>query len=467
MKERDWKKRWGILSFVIISGFILFFNLWGRSLENHGYLRYAEVAREMIRSGEWVVPCLNGQVYIDKPPLLFWLIAIPSSLYGYVTPFLAKLPSALSAWIGVVLLFLWGRRTYGTERSGFIAGGVLLSTYQYFHQARVAKTDILLCLFIVLSLYLFYVAYVEAGKRRCLLYGLSFFSMGLGVLTKGPLGLVPLLIIGVFLLKERRWQLLFSGEFIVGYGILMLMVLPWILLFLDRVGFGKSVTVVKEAHVLTRHAPVYFYFIQIWGQFFPWSVLFPFLFFYLWKQRTIFWNSKESFFIIWFLVVFIVITLFKYRTSRYLLPALPPVALMMGGAWRKRMLYFFIPFILIVFLWHAREYHWVQKDLSYSPGMVLTSQLRPFTKDTLLFGYRLDKATIEEVNFYLERVIPILTDLENLSGSAHSEAEKLILMPKEIHEEIRIQGSLRMSFVQEFKYKRGKLVLVSTAKEAF
>ena len=89
------KERWIIGSFVLISGLILFFNLWTRSLENHDYVRHAEVAREMIRSGEWVVPHLNGEVYIDKPPLVFWLIALPSSIYGGVTPFLARLPSVL------------------------------------------------------------------------------------------------------------------------------------------------------------------------------------------------------------------------------------------------------------------------------------------------------------------------------------------------------------------------------------
>ena len=142
LKERKQIERLTIGCFVISSGLILFFNLWGRSLENHGYLRYAEVAREMIRSGEWVVPHLNGEVFIDKPPLLFWLIAIPSSIYGSVTPLLAKWPSAFSAWMGVIILFLWGKRIYGTTQSGLIAGGVLLSSYQYFFQARLAKTDV-------------------------------------------------------------------------------------------------------------------------------------------------------------------------------------------------------------------------------------------------------------------------------------------------------------------------------------
>jgi 4-amino-4-deoxy-L-arabinose transferase-like glycosyltransferase len=461
VKEREGIEGLTIGCFIIFSGLILFFNLWTRSLENHGYLRYAEVAREMIRSGEWVVPHLNGEVFIDKPPLLFWLIAIPSSIYGSVTPLLARWPSAFSAWMGVVILFFWGKRIYGSTQSGLIAGGVLLSSYQYFFQARLAKTDTLLCLFILLSLYFFTLGYGEVRRRRYLFYGLSFFSIGLGVLTKGPFGLFPFIIISAFLIKERRWRIWISREFILGYIILALTVLPWIFLFLHRVGLEESIALIKETHILTRQAPIYFYFIQIWGQFFPWSLLLPFLFFYLWKQRMEFWHSGESFFFIWFIVIFILLTLFKYRASRYLLPALPPLALMIGGVWRKRGVYFLISLLFVISIWHVREYYWIKKDLSYSPGMILAGELRPFIKESTLSGYRLDISTIEEVNFYLDRVIPLLRKMEDLSEQFRRGEERWILMPKEVYEEARIQGSLSMVFVQEFLYKNGKLVLVS------
>jgi 4-amino-4-deoxy-L-arabinose transferase-like glycosyltransferase len=464
VKERKEIERLTIICFILFSGLILFFNLWARSLENHGYLRYAEVAREMIRSGEWVVPHLNGEVFIDKPPMLFWLIAIPSSLYGSVTPLLAKWPSAFSAWMGVIILFLWGKRIYGTTQPGLIAGGVLLSSYQYFFQARLAKTDTLLCLFILLSLYCFYLGYDEIRRRRYLFYGLSFFSMGLGVLTKGPFGLFsPFIIISTLLVKERRWRILISREFIFGYIILALTVLPWIFLFISRVGLEQYIALIKGAQILTRKAPIYFYFIEIWGQFFPWSLLLPFLSFYLWRQRNRLWNSSESFFLIWFIFLFILLTLFKYKASRYLLPALPPLALMIGGVWRKEVIYFLISFLFVISIWHFREYYWIKKDLPYSPGMVLVGELRPFLKESTLFGYRLDISTVEEINFYLDPVVPtpVLKEFKNLSHPLEIREKKLILIPKEVYEKGQIQGDQSVVFIQEFPYKRGKLVLVS------
>jgi 4-amino-4-deoxy-L-arabinose transferase-like glycosyltransferase len=463
---KGWKQNegWVIGCFIIASGLILFYNLWARSLENHDYPRYAEVAREMIRSGDWVVPHCNGKIFIDKPPLLFWLISLPSSLYGSVTPFIARLPSALSAWIGVILLVFWGRDIYGTTQAGLIAGGSLLSSYQFFYQARLAKTDMVLCLFILLSLYFFHLGYRECRRRRYFIYGLSFFFMGLGVLTKGPFGLfIPLPIISIFLIKEGQWRRLISKEFILGYVILVLTVLPWIFLFFYRVGVKESIALAMGTQILTRKAPIYFYFIQIWPQFFPWSLLLPFLFLYIWRQKWKFWHSEESLFLIWFMVLFVLLTLFTYRASRYLLPALPPLVLMIAGMWRKKFLSFLIPFLGAILIWHSVEFYGISKNLSHSPGMVLAGELRPFFKESTLIGYRVDRGTVEEINFYLDPVVPIplIKRSENLSDQLMKKERVLVLMPKEVYEKVKIQGNLSMYLIQEFRYKKGQLVLVS------
>ena len=461
MNEKQEKGGWVIGPFIIASGLILFFNLWARSLENHDYLRYAEVAREMIRSGEWIVPHYNGGVYIDKPPLLFWLIAIPSSVYGSVTPLIARLPSAVAAWLGAILLFLWGKKVYGRTLSGLISGGILLTSYQYFFQARMAKTDMLLCLFILLSLYFFYLGYREAGRKRFLFHGLSFFFMGLGVLTKGPFGvLMPLFIMAAFLIKEGRCSLFLKKEFLLGYFILAMTVLPWVSLFVQRVGFDQTIALVKGSRVLSRHAPIYFYFVHIWGEFFPWSLLLPFLSFYLWKERERIWHSEESLFILWFVILFVLLTLFKFRATRYLLPALPPVALMLGGFWRKRVSTFLIPFLLFILVWHLVDFGWIRKDLSNSPGRVLAEQLRPLLGESTLFGYRLEAGTMEEVNFYLDRVIPLLKKERDLP-LLPEDGGGLVLMPRKVYDAVRAQSESPLILVREFRYKGGELVLVS------
>jgi len=446
--------------FILASGLILFFNLWARSLENHGYLRYAEVAREMIRSGDWIVPRYNGEIFIDKPPLLFWLIAIPSTLYGSVTPLIARLPSFFSAWIGVIVLYSWAKRFYGTIQSGLISGGVLLSSYQYFFQSRFGKKDIFLCVFILLSLYFFYLGYHESRWKKFLLHGLSFGFMGLGNLMKGPFGMIPFLILSIFLIKEKETKRLISKPFLVGYGILGLTSLPWVCLFIDHVGFEQTLALIKENRILSRQAPVYFYFLEIWGQFFPWSLLLPWMGLYVWKERERIWHSDESLCLIWFILLFILLTLFKVRTSRYLLPALPPLAFIIGGMWKKKLRLFLIPFLVSLLVWHSIEGYRIRKDLTYSPGMVLAGELKPLVKDATLIGYRLDLSTIEEINFYLDRVIPFVKGNEDPSEKLRGR-EGLVLMPKKVYADLLYRWGLPANPLKEFQYEEERLVLIS------
>ncbi len=465
--EKGWRRDKGriIGGLIAASGLILFFNLWARSLENHDYLRYAEVAREMIRSGDWIVPRYNGAVYLDKPPLLLWLIALPSSLYGSVTPFLARLPSVLAAWIGVLVLFLWGKRMYGTVRAGMISAGILLSCYQYFSQARSAKTDMLLCLFILLAFYFFYLGYEGTQRRRILFFLSSFFFMGMGVLTKGPFGfLIPFPILALFLIKEKKARMLVSGEFILGYTVLLLVTLPWPLLFVQRFGLEECIALVRATHPLSRQAPFYFYFIEIWGQFFPWSLLLPVLGFYAWRERWKIWHSEESLCLIWFVLLFLLLTVFQVRVSRYLLPALPPLALMLGGRWKKKISYFFLCFAVMVLVWQIRESIWMRKDLSHSPGRVLTAEIKPLVQGAPLHGYQLDISTLEELNFYFDPVVPfpIVKRLEGLSAQFEKERKRWVLMPMRVYETLPGQESHSFTLVREIPYKKERLVLVQT-----
>ena len=101
----------------------------------------------------------------------------------------------------------------------------------------------------------------------------------------------------------------------------------------------------------------------------------------------------------------------------------------------------------------------MRSDLPHSPGRMLTDELRPFLKEAALFGFRLDVATVEEINFYFDRVIPLMKKVENLSTPAGE--KRLILMPKKAYEALRAQGDLSILFVRGFRYKGGELILVS------
>ena len=452
----DKQRGWVLPCVILASGFILFLNLWARTLENHDYLRYAESAREMIRSGDWLIPHLNGKIYIDKPPLTIWLIALPSALYGNVTPFLARLPSTVAAWMGIIVAFLWIRKLYGRNVCGLVAAGVLLSSYEYFIQGRMAKTDIILSGFILLSLFFFHLGYEARRTRKVYLFiGLSWFCTGLGILTKGPLlPLLSFLVILVFLIKEKELGLLVSRPFLLGYGVLIATALPWFLLFVHRVGWEPSIALVKQTQILRRRAPVYFYFVQIWGQFFPWSLFLPFLSVGLWRQRRTLSASRESFFIIWFVTMFIFLTLYKYRASRYLLPTLPPLAFLLGGMWKRRLGLFLAPFVIVILVWHGVDFYRVRQNLPQSSGLVLVEELKPVIGDAPLSAYHLDVYLLEKINFYLDRVVPVLRKEDHPTGKG------LVLMPKKTYEDLQTRGDDAVSWAREIRYEEQNLVLI-------
>ncbi len=116
------------ISILLLAGaIILFINIGGWDLWNPDEPRYAQVAREMMQTGNYLVPHINSEIYPDKPPLFFWLIALASKPFGDVTAASARIPSAI-ACLGVILLtYLFGRILYN-QTVGFLAGLILLPT---------------------------------------------------------------------------------------------------------------------------------------------------------------------------------------------------------------------------------------------------------------------------------------------------------------------------------------------------
>ena len=436
---------------------ILFFNLWGRSLENHDYVRYAEVAREMIRSGDWIVPRYNGDIFINKPPLLFWLIALPSQVYGAVTPFLARLPAALFAWIGAIVVYLWGKKIWGEEKYGLISAGILISSFFFFWQSRIARTDVVFSTLVLLSLYFFTRSYQESERRKYLFSMISFITMGIAGLTKGPVGILfPLLIISLFLLKEKQLRLLFRKDFLLGYLVIVLILGLWIFPFLYRVGWDNSIRLWKETSILSRHAPFYLYGLKIWINFAPWSIFLPCLFIYFWKKEK---SKEEGFLVLWFTVLFILLTLFPYRSSKYLLPAYPPLALLMGGFWRKKSLLLFgVFFFGAMIVYHGYEYRTILRNNDQTPGLLLSQELKPY-QDYDILGYKIDIDLLGKINFHRDKVIPRTNKVKDLKERAKGKREVFVMTADKTLQDLTKEGFL-VTFLKKIDFGKENLVLV-------
>ncbi|MBI2435767.1 MAG: phospholipid carrier-dependent glycosyltransferase [Candidatus Hydrogenedentes bacterium] len=169
--------------------------------------RYAEVAREMMQSGDYLVPRVNGRLYQEKPPLMFWLVSLASLPTGDVTETTARIPAVLSA-LGVVLLtYLLARAMYGNT-TAFIVGLVLCTTQRFWWEGRVLQLDMLLTFFMTGAMFSLWQWHTQRQPRHLVTLYLCIAG---GALTKGPPALIfPVLAMSpacsVCLHSASRWE---------------------------------------------------------------------------------------------------------------------------------------------------------------------------------------------------------------------------------------------------------------------
>jgi 4-amino-4-deoxy-L-arabinose transferase-like glycosyltransferase len=214
-----------------IDGVLLFaaFILLTYGLEKYGLFEpheghFAGVAREMILQGNWVTPTLNGSPYLNKPPLLYWLIATSFSFFGF-QEFSARLPIALAGWLGVVVAWLWSRQLWGVIASR--ATVVLLSTgVGWFIFAHQLLIDELLGTLLLGMMYCLWRLTVQPKAHQ--FFVMAYLLLGLAILAKGILALAFWAAgCGAITLTHRRWQALGMFRPLLGIGIVAAVVIPW------------------------------------------------------------------------------------------------------------------------------------------------------------------------------------------------------------------------------------------------
>lgn len=308
--------------------------------------RYGHIA-ETLRSMEFGPPGLvllhlNGQPYTQKPPLYYWLAAAAGAPFDRVGETAARLPSALAgvALVGVTLLF--GTRLLGGA-AATLGAALLLTTFEFAHNARRAQLDVLLALFETLALAAFWSVDRGIGRRRLAQLGLHA-ALGLAVLTKGPVGfLVPLLVMVGFLAWERRlrdlarafpwWGLPLS----IGPG------LAWIVaaVALAPAGFfGEAVVenLIGRFFAGTSHArPFYYYLWQFPIETLPWILFAPVV---LWAARGRILGANADaeerrawrFLLAWVAATLLFFSFSSGKRGLYLLPLLPASSLLLADA---------------------------------------------------------------------------------------------------------------------------------------
>ncbi len=192
---------------------------------------YIEIAREMLHRHDYVTPYIDGIRFFDKPPLMYWMAAGSMRLFGE-HDWAARLPLALSVLALLLAVYGLGKRL-STERGGFYAALVLATAVGPYLYTRFFIPDILICLWMTLGVWLFLTMLERATARVSTLVPALLFGavLGLNLLTKGLIGLVfPLGFCLIYVLVQRQWRLL--PRMHLGWSAVMFAVvaLPWHLL---------------------------------------------------------------------------------------------------------------------------------------------------------------------------------------------------------------------------------------------
>jgi 4-amino-4-deoxy-L-arabinose transferase-like glycosyltransferase len=298
--------------------------------------RYALVAREMWEGGDWILPHLGGMVYPDKPPLLFWSIALVSSLGAGVNEWTARVPAALAA-IGVCL-WIWrlGSRLF-SQAAGTIAALVLATSAGFFWSGRQALPDMLLTLWTTGACWGFWTWLNARHRTGAIVAGLC---MGLATLAKGPVGLLlPLLAATSYLVMQRRWAGVRGREAMLCLGAILVTTLPWYLPAVQRGGLSYVQATLMH-HTLERYvrawehtAPWYFYGWAFPAEFLPWTVFLPHAFMLAPKRARSEHHQGWWFAVCWLAAVLLFFSLSTGKRDIYILPAFPAAALLVGRVW--------------------------------------------------------------------------------------------------------------------------------------
>ena len=304
--------------------------------------RYAEIARLMYETNEWIVLQIDyGIPFWAKPPLSTWLSAISINLFG-VNEIASRLPSFL---LCIVILIILGKLVKKSGSSFYLPAFILLTTPEFLIHLGVVSTDVTLTFSLTLIMLSFWKAMTN-DKKTYWNY-LFFFAVGLGLLSKGPIAIIltgPPIFIWC-LLDKKRWKQVFTRlPWLIGLLITGITAIPWYILtekktpgFIDYFVVGEhfkrflDTSWKGDLYGFAKTQPIGMIWIFLFIFAFPWIQI---LFVALWKNRkSIFNDSWISFLVLWLFWIPVFFTFTKSGLHTYILPSVIPMALLLIFYW--------------------------------------------------------------------------------------------------------------------------------------
>lgn len=308
--------------------------------------RYAEISREMVATGDWTTPRLNGYKYFEKPPLQYWASAAAFELFG-MQEWAARLWAALTGFLGILLVLYAGNRVFGPP-AGAIAAAVLAGSVLWALIGHINTLDMGVSFFMTLSVLAVVLAQIDDASpiERSVWMHAAWAAAALAMLSKGLIGVVlPGAAFGLYILVHRDWQRLRRLHILSGAALFFALSAPWFFavssanseflrFFFIQEHFERFLT---KAHG-RYHPPWYFIPIMLVG-FSPWIVSLVPALGRAWRAEPLHAFRPARFLLIWSAFVFVFFSASSSKLPSYVLPVFPALALLVAahtvGANRK------------------------------------------------------------------------------------------------------------------------------------
>ena len=338
--------RRSVLTLLFLSLLTFFVGLGRQAITDSDEAFYAEAAREMVEGNDWLTPHFNYEERWEKPILYYWFTA--AAFAGIdTTEFMARFGAALSG-LGLVLL-TWSaaRRLLADPAGAWLAGAIAATCYGYFAMARAALPDLPLAFFITATIGAALRTTDPAERLPMSWAAIAGLAAGLGFLTKGPIGVViPAIVLIPIWWRERRRVVMRPADAATAFVLFAISGLPWYVVMWTVHGapYLQSFFVADnlERFATTRYndlRAVWYYVPIVVGGLVPWTIyalVLPWRIVRDLLQRRRRLTDVEWRLVIWTLAPLLLFTASIGKQPRYILPVLPPIAMMLGAGIANR-----------------------------------------------------------------------------------------------------------------------------------
>lgn len=407
--------------------------------------RVAGISANMARTGEYTMPYLNGEEFLEYPPLYYWTTAVSYKIIGK-TLFASRFSSAIAAIFSALLVFVLVRKMGHEPITALMAGIIVSTTGQFWSVGNRCLVDMMLTFFIVVSMYSFYSIHIalvnkEKFSRIFIWSVILILSFGSGIMTKSLLGLaIPACALFFWLMIESILnRTLYIKSWITLFLCSILSFIPvglWILRLYEKFGYDAvhTVTVINTfgrffGTYKEHENPVWYYLEKLPEQFLPWTVILGVVvLFMVYKKVKFSFNRDNRLFFCWVIFPLILFSLSTGKRPVYLLPLYPAAGAIMALLienlikkveflnklnWKKitlcasaLLLVGFVTAGLIVAFAYNKKYTCISIFKYYEKSNLTKKNLYMYSNAEYMRG---------AVNYYLNENIPVLKSDEDLA----------------------------------------------------